>query len=88
MGSLARGLVSAALVIGLQADPQSEGQVGWLAYLITFLAREQVPVASIDIIRIQAYQDAFSDHRRDAVRISDGPCKGGEQVARWYLCKE
>jgi hypothetical protein len=58
----------------------------WRAYLITFLARERVLVASLDQIRIQEYQDAFASHQQDAVRISDQPCPGGELVGRWYLC--
>jgi hypothetical protein len=59
----------------------------WRAYLISFIAREAVTVASNGIVRIQEYQQRFSDRSSDAVVISDRTCPGGRQVARWYLCK-
>jgi hypothetical protein len=61
----------------------------WRAYVIAFLAREQVRVASNDWVRIQKYQELFADHLPEAVVISESPCVGGdgEQVAALYLCK-
>ena len=59
----------------------------WRAYLVSFIARETVTVASSGIVRVQEYQKRFSDRASDAVLISDRTCPGGQQVARWYLCK-
>jgi hypothetical protein len=59
----------------------------WRAYVIAFLAREQVRVASNDWVRIQQYQQLFVDHLSEAVVISESPCVGGEPVASLYLCK-
>ena len=59
----------------------------WGAYAISFIAREQVRVASSDVVRIQEYQKRFFDRSSEAVLISDRACPGGERVARWYLCK-
>jgi hypothetical protein len=59
----------------------------WRAYVIAFLAREQVRVASNDWVRIQKYQELFADHLSEAVVISESPCVGGEPVASLYLCK-
>jgi hypothetical protein len=57
------------------------------AYVIAFLAGEQVRVASTDWVRIQKYQELFADHLSEAVVISESPCVGGEPVASLYLCK-
>jgi hypothetical protein len=59
----------------------------WRAYVIAFLARERVRVASNDWVRIQEYQELFADHLSEAVVISESPCVGGEPVASLYLCK-
>jgi hypothetical protein len=59
----------------------------WRAYVIAFLTREQVRVASNDWVRIQKYQELFVDHLSEAVVISESPCVGGEPVASLYLCK-
>lgn len=59
----------------------------WHAYVITFLARERVRVASQDFVRIQEYQDEFLDRIDQAVAISDEPCPGGRLVGVLYICK-
>jgi len=59
----------------------------WLAYVATFVAQERVRVASGDFVRIQEYQDLFSERFRDALTVESQPCPGGERVAKWYLCK-
>ncbi len=59
----------------------------WDAYAISFIAREQVRVASSDVVRIQEYQDRFFDRRSEAILVSEKACPGGERVARWYLCR-
>jgi hypothetical protein len=58
----------------------------WDAYVISFIARERVRVASSDVVRIQEYQDLFFDRSSEAVLISEKACPGGERVAHWYLC--
>jgi hypothetical protein len=58
----------------------------WRAYVVTFLARERVRVASTDFVRIQEYQDLFTDRLSESVYVEDRPCPRGEHVAKWYLC--
>jgi hypothetical protein len=59
----------------------------WTAYTVTFMTGERVRVASTDVVRIEEYQSAaLSDPQ--VVQIRDQPCEGGEQVARFYLCRE
>jgi hypothetical protein len=58
----------------------------WRAYVVTFLARERVQVASTDFVRIQEYQDLFSARLRDSVYVQDLPCAAAERVGKWYLC--
>jgi hypothetical protein len=58
----------------------------WTAYTVTFMTGERVRVASTDVVRIDEYQSAaLSDPR--AVQIRERPCPGGEQIARFYLCR-
>ena len=58
----------------------------WDAYKITFLAREQVRVASDDFIRIQEYHDVLPESADAVVRIRDRPCPNGELIGDLYLC--
>ena len=58
----------------------------WDAYIATFIAQERVRVASSDVVRIQEYQSLFFERLGDARLLRQGPCPGGERVARWYLC--
>ncbi len=58
----------------------------WTAYAVTFMSGERVKVASTDFVRIDEYQREASASP-DAIDIRDQPCDGGEQVARWYLCR-
>jgi hypothetical protein len=59
----------------------------WRAYKITFLAREQVKVASTDFIRIDEYQRLANAQGDKLRRLSEQPCDGGEEIAAgWYLC--
>ncbi len=59
----------------------------WQAYLVTFLAQEQVRVASRGFVRIQEYQDLFLHQMNDAIVISETACPDAEKIARWYLCR-
>ena len=59
----------------------------WDAYAVDFLSREQVIVASSDIIRIPEYQRTVDEHAAEAVRLSRLPCSGGATVASWCVEK-
>ena len=71
----------------LVSDGISTATAGyWDAYVITFLARERLIVASKDFVRIDEYQQRFAERIASAVIISDRPCHGGRPVARFYIC--
>ena len=53
----------------------------WHAYLVTFVARERVRVASSDFVRIQEYQDAFEQQAPPRVVLLEKPCTGGRVVS-------
>ena len=57
----------------------------WDAYVVDFLSRERVIVASTDIIRIPEYQDEVQAHDADAVMLQRLPCTGNERVASWCI---
>jgi hypothetical protein len=50
----------------------------WTAYATTFLAGEQVIVASTDTVRITPYQQAVEEHRDAAVTVQRQPCANGQ----------
>ncbi len=59
----------------------------WNSYSITFLAQEQVIVASTGIVMIDEYQWLVERRLDEAVRIDSRPCVGGEHVADGlYVC--
>ncbi|MCC7007344.1 MAG: hypothetical protein IT184_00860 [Acidobacteria bacterium] len=58
----------------------------WRAYKITFLAREQIKVASTDFARIDEYQRLANEAGPALVTISEQPCDAGERVNAHYLC--
>jgi hypothetical protein len=57
----------------------------WDAYVVDFLTRERVIVASTDIVRIADYQDRVEAHSGSAVNLPRLPCAGGEVVASWCV---
>jgi hypothetical protein len=59
----------------------------WRAYKLTYLTGERVKVSSSDYVRIDEYQQLAQKDPR-LVRIQESPCRGGERVSRWYLCRE
>jgi hypothetical protein len=59
----------------------------WHAYLVTFVARERVRIASSDFVRIQEYQDAFEQQAPPRVVLSEKPCTGGRVVSGVYICR-
>jgi hypothetical protein len=58
----------------------------WTAYAVSFLTGERVKVASTELVRIEEYQSLALGHP-DAPHIREQPCAGGENIARWYLCR-
>jgi hypothetical protein len=57
----------------------------WDAYVIDFLSRERVIVASTGPVRIPEYQERVDEHRDAAVDIQRQPCEGPLQVAGWCV---
>jgi len=60
----------------------------WDAYVITFLANEQVIVASTGTVRISAYQAEVEQHASEAVTLVRLPCDGETKVAAWCIVEE
>ncbi|MEO7191075.1 MAG: hypothetical protein ABI051_08460 [Vicinamibacterales bacterium] len=74
------------LADGLVARGIRTAQAGyWRAYKVTFLAREQVKIASTDMVRIDEYQRTAAATAR-LLTITEEPCAGAEKVSLWYLC--
>jgi hypothetical protein len=48
----------------------------WTAYAATFLAKEQVVIASTDTVRISSYQDQVGVHDKEAPVVQRQPCAG------------
>jgi hypothetical protein len=59
----------------------------WDAYVVDFLSRERVIVASTDLIRIPEYQEEVDAHAADVVMLQRMPCSGDERVASWCIQK-
>lgn len=57
----------------------------WDAYVVDFLSRERVTVASSDTFRIAEYQKEVDAHAGDAITIVRQPCHGFDTVASWCL---
>jgi hypothetical protein len=57
----------------------------WDAYVVTFLAREQVVIASTEQVRISAYGALVDQHAAEAVNLVRQPCEGGRRVSVWCL---
>jgi hypothetical protein len=57
----------------------------WDCYLVDFLARERVILASSDISRIDEYQQIVDQHRSNAVAVERMPCDGGVHIASWCI---
>ena len=59
----------------------------WDAYVVSFLSREQVIVASTEKVRISSYQVAVDRHSSWAVTLQRLPCDAGIKVATWCVVK-
>lgn len=57
----------------------------WDAYVVTFLAREQVVIASTEQVRISAYGAQVDEHAAEAVNLVRQPCEGPRRVSAWCL---
>ncbi len=57
----------------------------WDAYVVSFLTRERVTVAAVDLVRIPEYQQRVDEHAASAVNLARVPCTGGERVASWCV---
>jgi hypothetical protein len=57
----------------------------WDAYVITFLSKERVIVASTTTVRISAYQSEVDAHAADAVTLTRLPCEGETKIAAWCV---
>lgn len=57
----------------------------WDAYIVTFLAREQVIIASTEQVRISSYGPLVDENAADAVNLVRQPCAGERRVSAWCL---
>jgi len=57
----------------------------WDAYVVDFLSGERVIAASVDTIRIPAYQKLVDEHAAAAVSLERLPCEGARRIASWCI---
>jgi len=57
----------------------------WDAYVVDFLSRERVIVASADVVRIPEYQRVVDEHDAAAVQLQRLPCDARVRVASWCI---
>ena len=57
----------------------------WDSYIVDFLSRERVIVASTGKVRITEYQDRVDAHAEAAVDIQRVPCSGGVRFDAWCI---
>jgi hypothetical protein len=57
----------------------------WDSYIVDFLSRERVIVASSGTVRIPEYQRLVDEHRDRAALIERMPCEGPLRVAVWCI---
>jgi hypothetical protein len=57
----------------------------WDCYVVDFLSRERVVLASTGAARISAYQAVVERNAARAVQVVRQPCAGGERVASWCI---
>ena len=57
----------------------------WDCYVVDFLARERVVLASTDVVRIDEYQARVARNRTNAVTVRRWPCDEGTRVSTWCL---
>jgi hypothetical protein len=57
----------------------------WDAYIVDFMTREQVVVASTGKVRVAEYQRLVEAHRDEAIGIRRMPCSGGIVFDSWCI---
>jgi hypothetical protein len=57
----------------------------WDSYIVDFLSRERVIVASVGPVRIPDYQRLVDEHSDSAVLIERMPCEGQMHVSEWCI---
>ena len=57
----------------------------WDCYIVDFLSRERVILASTGKVRIPAYQTAVDQHETSAVSVKREPCTGGTVFTSWCI---
>ena len=60
----------------------------WTAYDVAWQTQERIILAPErgQTVRMLRYERLVSQYASRAFNISDGPCRGGEYVLRWYIC--
>jgi hypothetical protein len=57
----------------------------WDCYIVDFLSRERVILASTDFLRVPAYQTFVDAHASTAASIERVPCTTGTRFASWCI---
>lgn len=57
----------------------------WDSYIVDFMTRERVIVASTGKVRVTEYQQLVDQHKDAAVQIDRTPCSGGVRVEAWCI---
>jgi hypothetical protein len=57
----------------------------WDSYIVDFLSKERVIVASVGPVRIPEYQQLVDEHGYAAVNIERMPCEGQLHVSAWCI---
>lgn len=57
----------------------------WDCYIVDFLARERVILASTGPVRVSEYQTRVERNAPNAVTVERQPCSGGDRVASWCV---
>jgi len=62
------------------------GRAGyWDCYVVDFLSRERVTLASTGLVRISAYQAVVDANQSNAATITRMPCDQGKPVSAWCV---
>lgn len=57
----------------------------WDSYVVDFMTRERVIVASTGKVRVAEYEQRVDEHSSEAVQIDRLPCSGGVQFDAWCI---
>jgi hypothetical protein len=59
----------------------------WDVYVVAFLSREQVMVASTETVRVAAHQAEVERHASETVTLQRQPCDTGRKVGSWCVVR-